>query len=346
MIKLKRLKATFSIIIGFLLLSTFFNSAYAWSNGSYAYNETEYSYEDDYGTHDWIAERALNVLLNYEENEWNWLESRKEIFLVGTEAPDNGGVSMTLDGKNIDGFGDTTWHHIYFNQDGSISNNEDDSALRAKSMGDLADANLEEKNLDLAAFYLGAMTHYIADMGMYAHVAENNVAPHFIDFDEHHSTIEGYVQTRTNEYDDKEEFFLFLDITLGTKSPYNAAVDLAWDTYNDSSNNFAHNALWLHNNFFSGWELNYEDRSSDTSTHQEYYDRIETNLNNAIEACASAMNYVGGYESSSSDDDDDDDDNINEPTTPSYPFIVMAIFISFGVMLTITKLKNKRIKNF
>ncbi|MCF2141000.1 MAG: zinc dependent phospholipase C family protein [Candidatus Lokiarchaeota archaeon] len=289
---------TFILIILISLSILSVPAVFAWKNGSYAYNPSDYDYSTDYGTHDWIADAALDYLLEINSSHWNWLNERREIFYVGTEAPDNSGVSMQIDGKNITGFGDTALHHIYFYENGSILANEDDSAIRAKWCGDWADVSMSEGNWDSAAFYLGAMTHYLADMSMYAHVAPNNVAPFYLNFDEHHSRVEGYVNTRTNEVDDVEEFFqLNINITqLLPESPYNAAVELAWDTYTDPNPTLAFHrgSVWLHENFFSGWALTIEQREEESnSTKIAYYERIEENLNNAVAACIKSILAVG-----------------------------------------------------
>ncbi|MHA1291253.1 MAG: zinc dependent phospholipase C family protein [Promethearchaeota archaeon] len=317
------------LVFGILFLSIPTQYTVAWKNGSYAYNKLDYDYEEDFGTHDWIASAALDVLLEDDHSQWSWLEERKEIYLLGTEAPDNGDLETHLDGETVEGFGDTAKHHVYYNEDGSIANNEDDGALRAKSCGDLADQCMEDNKLDQAAFYFGAMTHYIADLSMYAHIAENNVAPYYTDFDEHHAQVEGYVQTRTNEYDNLEEFFEFFDIDVDEKKPYDAAIDLGWDTYKDPdpSESINRDAKWLHDNFFTDWEDNKDDCDKDTTTHQLYYDRIEENLNNAIEAIVAAMNYIGGSESS----------------VPSYPlsFTIFLIAVMIvGYIIIITKKKK------
>jgi len=328
----------FIVLIGLMVLVLPYSFGNAWSNGSYAYNQNDYDYETDYGTHDWIAEGALEALIEHDEDQWKWLEYREIIFLVGTEAPDNSGVSITLDGETLSGFGDTTYHHIYYEEDGSIKNNEDDSALRAKWCGDWADASIESGKLDQAAFYFGAMTHYIADLSMYAHVADNYVYPYNLYFDEHHSTVESRVQSRTNEYDDREEFFKYSQIIVGNKKPYDAAVDLGWETYKDPtcSEATSRDALWLHENFFSNWVLTYSQRQVETNeTKRFYYNRIEECLNNAIEACASAMNNVGGFETPLY-------------TFPSYPMSLLILILSsaiIGVGYNEIKKKNISLKN-
>ncbi|MCP4762171.1 MAG: hypothetical protein GY870_10345, partial [archaeon] len=294
---INRNKKIFVLLSVFLLFGMQITYASAWKNGSYAYNQTDYDFETDYGTHDWVAEAALMALLDNDPSGWAWLEERIEIYLVGTEAPDNSNVQMTLNGKVIEGMGDTPNHHIYFNEDGSVL--EDNSALRVKSMGDLADVAIDEGKLDQAAFYLGAMTHYIADLGVYCHVAENNVAHNDnINFDgygthEQHRDYEARTYTRSNEYDDKEEFFQIETFAVGIKKPYDAAIEIANNTYNDPNPSEAtiRDAIWMHNNFFDGWVQDYEDRAGESATNQLYYDRLEECLNNAIQTCASAINY-------------------------------------------------------
>ncbi len=280
----------FYTVIVFII---FPNSTIAWSNGNsgnaYANNEFNYDYNDNFATHDWIAKGALDALLSSNQAKWQWLEDREVVYLLGTEAPDNSALSTTLDGTVISGFGDTTWHHVYFYENGTVY--EDDAALRAKSCGDLANSYIENGKLELGAFYFGAMIHYISDLSMFSHTVENNIPPHNLNFDTYHSTIEGYVRTRTNEYNSREEFFQFSSFVIGNKAPYDAAIKLAWDTYNDLDNIGVNNAVWLHNNHFTGWAQNYANRLSDTLSHQEYYDRIENSLNNAIEASASALVY-------------------------------------------------------
>lgn len=301
--KVKARKFWSRLFIGTLFAIIFLsNTLYvnAWNNGSYAYNKTDYDYENDYATHDWIAEYALDKLMETSSSDWEWLNEPdlKKIYLLGTEAPDNSGVETTLDGEIIEGFGDKSKHHIYFYENGEVL--EDDAALLAKKWGNLADARYEEGKKEQAAFYLGAMTHYIADMSMYAHIAQNYEDETFddVDFDEHHSTLEGYVGTRTNDYEKRDEFFKLGNVEItDEKRPYDIAVDMAWETYRDESNNGDHDALWLHENFFTGWAANYDKRSEDNVTQRAYYNRIETLLTKAVEASASAMAYVGSISS-------------------------------------------------
>jgi len=329
--KLKR--KYFFLLLFFNIFSLHVHNGQSWSNGSYSYNSTNYDINTDFGTHDWISERALDVLLLSNSSKWEWLENRKTIFFVGTEAPDNVNVDMILNDIQVQGFGDFSYHHVYFNEDGTIKNNEDDAALRAKWCFDMADVYLNEEKLDIAAFYLGAMTHYIVDCSMYAHVAENYVPPYNINFDEFHSIVESRVHARINDYDNKEDFFQFSNVNILKMSAYDATIELGWDTYKDSNptENFNRDAFWLHTNFFSSWDLTYSERIIETNqTKIFYYDRIEENLNNAIEKCVAVLN------------------NINIHVDERFIFIMsynLLIFIitSLSIMGIIITIKRKKL---
>ncbi len=303
-----------AVLLGsFLSLVSIFISVQpgiALKNGSPALNASNYDYATDYSTHDWVAEAALDALSSVDAGNWQWLVDRKVIFLVGTEAPDESGVSMTLDGTAVTGFGDVTNHHVYYNTDGTTY--DDIAAIRVKLCGNLADAAMDEQKRDLAAFYLGAMTHYISDLSVFAHVMDG------VDSGDH-DAFEGYVGTRTNDHTDRESFFNIFSFTVTSKTPYNAAKDLGWDTYKDPTS--AHGAQWLWDNLFSGWKQTLETRAEDTTDHQTYYNRVEQNLNNAVAACAAAMNGGLGIGSSGATDG-----------LPGYPLPIFGIFTIIAVI--------------
>jgi TolA-binding protein len=74
----------------------------------------------DYGTHDWIAEHALDLLPDHEKQ---YILNNLAAYLYGTELPDNNQAS--------DGIGDTAKHHIYYNSNGAII--DDAAATRASA---------------------------------------------------------------------------------------------------------------------------------------------------------------------------------------------------------------------
>src|SRR3989304_1968803 len=104
------------ILLGIVLLVSFSAaSVLGWSNGGYSANPAD----PDYGTHDWIAEHALDWLPLQEKQ---FLLGNKASYLYGTELPDNN--------QAPDGIGDTTKHHVYYSATGVLQ--DDAAAVRAR----------------------------------------------------------------------------------------------------------------------------------------------------------------------------------------------------------------------
>ncbi len=76
-----------------------FEAADAWSNGGYSND----SVHPVYGTHDWVAQHALDWL---PADEKQYLVDNLAAYLYGTELPDNNNASV------IGHTGDTTKHHL------------------------------------------------------------------------------------------------------------------------------------------------------------------------------------------------------------------------------------------
>ena len=181
-----------------------------WSNGGYSADPSN----PDYGTHDWIAEHALDWLPLQEKQ---FLLDNKASFLYGTELPDNN--------QAPDGIGDTTKHHIYFFADDSVQ--DDAAADRAEAEYVNAVNFFNAGKLGEAAKRLGMVTHYIADMAVFGHVMGASTA---WGAETHHSDYETYVQDHTGSYASEFNSFLVFDGSLSEISAYDAALTLANDT--------------------------------------------------------------------------------------------------------------------
>jgi len=124
-------------------------NASGWSNGGYSADPDN----PDYGTHDWVA----NAALQSQTKDVTFLKTTyNSLFLLGTEAPDNPSY-----------IGDTGSHHFYYHSDKSIQ--DDVCADRASSIYSSALQYLKSNDLDLAAFEIGVMAHYISDVGVFGH---------------------------------------------------------------------------------------------------------------------------------------------------------------------------------
>ena len=111
--KVEKLHST-CFLMFLLLSSSLVVAVSAWSNGGFSQDPSN----PDYGTHDWIAEHALDWL---PEAEKQYLLNNIATYLYGTELPDNGQAE--------DGIGDAFLHHIYFNSSGALV--DDSAATRA-----------------------------------------------------------------------------------------------------------------------------------------------------------------------------------------------------------------------
>jgi len=189
-----------------ILILYLISSVTAWSNGGYSDNASN----PDYGTHDWIAEKALDWL---PESEKFYLMNYTVFYLYGTELPDNP--------YPADGIGDTVKHHVYFNLTSGLTDNS--SAERAEEEFQRTLEFLKAGNYSLAAKNAGIMSHYLSDVAVFGHVMGSGMP---WGSETHHSDYESYVNNHLDEFDGYLEF----DGELDRIPAYNATIGLAYDT--------------------------------------------------------------------------------------------------------------------
>jgi len=224
------LKKLFVSIILCSLLLHFANlsSVAAWSNGGLTTDPSS----PKYGTHDWVAQHALDWL---PDEEKQFIIGNLNLYLYGTELPDNG--------KAPDGIGDTTKHHFYYNSAKAVV--DDVGAVRASEVYVQVLNFLKSGDLEDGVKYAGAMTHYIADLAVFGHVMGAGTP---WGSERHHSDYEEYVNGRTSTYVSEFNSYLIFDGKLGTLSAYDAAENLAYDTTFDSSGNGL-TCVWMDQNY-------------------------------------------------------------------------------------------------
>ena len=199
-----------------------------WSNGGFSSGPSS----PKYGTHDWIAQHALDWSPSEEKQ---FIVENLNIYLYGTELPDNG--------KALDGIGDTTKHHFYFNSGKAVL--DDVGAVRASQVYTQVLNFLESGDFADGVKYAGAMTHYIADLAVFGHVMGSGTD---WDAEKHHSDYEDYVNAQTSTYDYTFNSYLVFDGQLETLSAYDAANNLAYDTTFDSSGKGL-TCVWMDQNY-------------------------------------------------------------------------------------------------
>ncbi len=196
------LKPVLPGILLLLLLAAFATpEAGAWSNGGYSADQAN----PDYGTHDWIVEQALMIQTKNVSFMTSTFHSR---LLLGTEAPDNPAF-----------IGDTGEHHVYYRSTGVLQDNS--SAVRASSIYSNALAYLEAGDYQEAAYCVGVMSHYIADVGVFGHTMGSGT-----DWgaETHHSDYEDHIQSITYSLTPPT------GLLLGDSSAYDATLGLAQKT--------------------------------------------------------------------------------------------------------------------
>jgi hypothetical protein len=202
--------------------------ALGWSNGGYSADIST----PDYGTHDWIAQHALDYL---PANEKQYILDNLVSYLYGTELPDNSQAS--------EGIGDTGKHHIYFNADCTMYDNA--SAERANEEYQKALTFLKNSEYINASKAAGTLSHYIVDVAVFGHVMGSST-PWGTEIN--HSNYENYVDARTGNYTSTTfDAMLNYDGALTVISAYNATVKIANNTTFDVGSQY--NCTWMDANY-------------------------------------------------------------------------------------------------
>jgi len=199
----------------------------AWSNGGFSADPSN----PDYGTHDWIAEHALDWLPDYEKQ---YILNNLAAYLYGTELPDNN--------QAPDRIGDTAKHHIYYDSNEVMT--DDAAAIRASNEYNNTLNLLRSGNLAEAAKNAGIMSHYVVDIAVFGHVMGSGTdwGP-----EQYHSDYEDYVNERTSSYDAEFNSFLSFDGSLTIISTYDATKAIAYDTTFDVDGDLT--CVWMDQNY-------------------------------------------------------------------------------------------------
>jgi len=187
-------------------------SLVAWNNGPSGNPGTNTAAEcgnPPYATHDWIADHALALL---PDDEKAWLEPHRATYLLGTEAPDNKEITAAC-GTPHRGYDDRVRGHSVRWDAGFVTMEVDRPAVRAREEYQKAVVAFQAGNPKAAAFYLGAMAHYIGDVSQYGHSIPDETV---------HSAYEVWAAGRTSAFNGGNfESAIQLD-QLVTRTPYTA----------------------------------------------------------------------------------------------------------------------------
>jgi putative transposase len=102
------------------------------------------------------------------DNEKAWLEPHRAIYLIGTEAPDNRTIRLAC-GVPHQGYDDRSLgHSVTWNASATMMTT-DRPAVRAQEEYAKAAIAFGQGKPAHAAFFLGALAHYIGDVAQYGH---------------------------------------------------------------------------------------------------------------------------------------------------------------------------------
>jgi hypothetical protein len=274
--------------------------ALCWSNNGYSDNPAQ----PKYGTHDWIAQHALDWLPNEEKQ---YITDNLATYLYGTELPDNS--------QAADGIGDTSKHHIYFYADGSLQ--DDAAAQRASEEYQKALNYLKNNDYSDAAKTAGTMSHYIADVAVFGHVMGSKTA---WGTEVHHEDYESHVDDNTEAYDSSFNSYLHFDGSLTTTSAYDAAKNIAYDTTFGGSSGLT--CVWMDNNY--NWN------------NPTFSGRCGQSLNLAVNAVADVLHTLYQQTASSSTPTQTNSPSPTlspSPTVPEFPAIQILTVTMLTVMV-------------
>ncbi len=181
-----------------------------WNNGQKGNTTTTTKAEcsnPPYGTHDWIADHALELLPPAEKA---WLTAHRAIYLIGTEAPDHRNIPLSC-GVPHRGYDDRSQGHSVEWNAGATAMVNDRPAVRAQQEYSKAVIAFQQSQFAHAAFYLGAMAHYIGDCSQYGHTYSN---------ESNHGNYEAWAAARTASLT-AATFRNFIELdTLVNRTPY------------------------------------------------------------------------------------------------------------------------------
>ena len=262
-------------ILVFALLMINIVTVHCWSNKGTGDNE-------EFGTHKWISSHALESVLQsvegtVDESRFDWLVENLDAYLLGTKAPDK--PFSVVSGANFLDYFDFFNHHNYYNSlDDMI---EDRASVRAQEEYSKAVEALFNDEYTLAAFFLGAMTHYLADLSNYQHAMGSDSLLGSEPRSEH-SDYEDQIRKLTDDMDTKYFNITYRPVNMVnfTNGPYEYARHIGW---------FSHQqAAWMNENYQSGF--------TGSKANTEFELKTEAVLNYTINMIADLIYTLGFYE--------------------------------------------------
>ncbi len=206
-----------------LALAILLPSVLAWSNGNSLWEEE--TFVDDpmywqrtnmFGTHDYLAKAALDMLAEQAPEEAAWVSER--LYFYGTELPDSRGYDESIN--------DLAAQYLRFDESGDV---EDDSlATRSMKKYELLLNSLSVNATGTASKWAGVIASYISDAGLFPRVLEEKV--HGLDYETYMIRLTDIVYP-SSEFEEIYGGYIQYDGMLEIISPYDAVMKIGAATY-------------------------------------------------------------------------------------------------------------------
>lgn len=253
-----KLSIGLSVLVSVMLLP----SVLAWGNGmsvlnnpTFANSVSGWTKSNMYGTHDYLAQLALEFL---PDDEKAWV-SNVALF-YGTELPDSSGYDESINDRSA--------QHVYFDTTGVVT----DDLLANRSMKKYESVINELRNgvNSMASKFAGAILSYVSDAGLFSRVLKDP---------QNGLRYEGNVLIMmtvypSEKFQDAYGSYIKFDGQLEMISPYDAVMKVAKATYM-GKNDGSCSAEWMDENY--------------DPENQQFIACAGRNLNNAVNAMADVM---------------------------------------------------------
>ncbi len=226
--KWSRIFLTFSMM-ALVCISLAPSSVFSWKQEASASSSRPY-----FTTHQWLANESLN--LSPSSSRVQWITNNLLAFWHGVEAPYNSAVAAAY-AVTAEDYGDIGDLVLYLDAPGTSVTNSS-LADRAQDEYDSLVAELAKDEMDesLAAFYAGAMTHYVSQAGVWGAIWDESLwgtlpAANWISFE---NQIEASLDA--NYFDDDQDewintLFTLVPTIITPVDAYDATVDLAMNIH-------------------------------------------------------------------------------------------------------------------
>jgi len=244
-----------------------------------------------FGTHDWILWKAY--LIAKDDTDLDWLDDNINYAFFGTEAPDVGKKKLSVSFRNqiIGNYKDTSpCHCVLYDDDLEVF--QPFAATRVTAEFQKAKDAIAQEKWKLAAFYIGAMAHYVGDVSQFMHLMGrdsrwNGGVPEDQNI---HAAYETVFENRVD----------FTDRSLDLLDPFINEIAITGDdpeailyevaSYTDTGNGGTRDTGWMYDQILiyktKGWVKKPEKWDS------KFLDQSGKNVNKAVNALATLLKMV------------------------------------------------------